>query len=810
MITHRKRVAKRLASGLLAGALALGGLAISGGSVSAKTPTSPTTNRIAGADRYETATELARLVNSVSDGLVIASGESPWDALSAAALTGANRPMLLVRQNSVPSSVLDFLSDYRSQLIGGSDKVYIVGGTSVISDDVANAVLAAVKVPGDTAPPTLARVAGATRYETSAAVAALTAGAADKAILVNGTSWADAVAAGAMSAQNGWPMILTEGAYSGAAKTAIDAYLALPGSVGQFVIVGGPAVMPKSLDEALVVEGIAPADIERIGGADRYQTSLLVNVWLYNNDDDFDGENIALVSGENYPDALTAAGWAAVAGASGNRVHVQLTTAAGGNTYVSTLSGTLAAIAKEGLVNKNSNLWIVGGKSAVADTAKSGWIAAANTDLTTTLVCPSEGARSLTIVWSGALTTAEQARVTNAIVAPQIKKNGTAMAAGDFAVAPVKVSASTYVMVLAAAAAEDDVFTLAADVEGANFTVLSRTAVGSTCTVANDATLPSVSIRAVAGPAGDGSAAADQYYVVTGSEPLDATELVKKANWTIDGVTPSVDLGCVAVGTSGAVFNCNLGNGEASVSATAALDVVSLAAAGIEDLAGNAAAAPVSASVVADAVAPTMSGSAVCVHTTASTRTRGSLKVTDNGKRGANGNAYTLSVVNQRGLVIPTVSVDDTAKSIVVTLDSGYHTIADIVTVSKNALVGDALLGTWTFEDDGNGNGVPTATATPVVAIDGKSTCTLTLTGSEPFTANSGSITVNGFGAVVTNYVNANAGAYAGSDDAKNLTNTITFDTTAMGSAVLSFTAGSGPKDGKGNEFLGGVTFTIS
>ncbi|MDA3012877.1 MAG: hypothetical protein O2801_10095, partial [Actinomycetota bacterium] len=126
------------------------------------------------------------------------------------------------------------------------------------------------------------------------------------------------------------------------------------------------------------------------------------------------------------------------------------------------------------------------------------------------------------------------------------------------------------------------------------------------------------------------------------------------------------------------------------------------------------------------------------------------------------------------------------------------------------ALVGDALLGTWTFADDGAGNGVPTATVTPVVAIDGKSACTLTLTGSEPFTTNSGSITVNGYAAVVSNYTNAAAAAYAGSDDAKNLTNTVTFKTTMMGSAVLSFTAGSGPKDGKGNEFLGGVTFTIS
>ena len=62
MIIQRKRVAKRLASGLLAGALALGGLAISGASpVSAN---APTTARYSGLDRYSTSVEIARAIES--------------------------------------------------------------------------------------------------------------------------------------------------------------------------------------------------------------------------------------------------------------------------------------------------------------------------------------------------------------------------------------------------------------------------------------------------------------------------------------------------------------------------------------------------------------------------------------------------------------------------------------------------------------------------------------------------------------------------------------------------------------------------
>ena len=814
MEINRKRVARRLVSGLVAGALALGGLAISGGSVSAKTPSSPTTNRIAGDDRYETAVELARKVNSISDGLVIASGESPWDALTAAALTSANRPMLLVSSNSVSESVLDFLSDYKSQLAGGSDTIYVIGGTSVISDEVADTVLAASKTAGDLLPPKIKRVAGDDRYATSKAVAALTATAAGKAILVNGTSWADAVAAGVMSAQNGWPIILTPGAYSGDAKAAIDAYMALPGSVSQFLIVGGPAVMPTSIDEALVGELVAPADIVRIGGADRYQTSMLVNTWLYTNDAQFDGRNIALVSGENYPDALAAAGWAAVSG-TGTRVHVLLSPAAGGNIWATTLSSTLTSLVTNGLsANGNSELWMIGGKSAISDAAKAGWISAAANDVTTTSVCPAEGGTSLTIVWSGDLTVAERLNLADYTkIGPMIKKNGTALGAAGFsavaALVPYKISASTYLLTLAAPAAEDDVFKLATDIEGANSINIGRTAVGSSCTVVDDSTKPSATIRAVAGTSGDGSAAADQYYVVTASEPIQVAELVKKANWTINTKTPANDMSCVAVGASGAVFNCNFSAAEAGVGTTAALQVVTLAAAGLKDLANNVAAAPASTAVVADSTAPTFTGAAVCAHKTASTRLRGSLKVTDNGLRGASGNAYVLSVVNSRGMLIPTVAVDDTAKTITVTADVNYHTVGDVINAAKNAGPGDLLLGSWKFEDDSLGNGL-VATVTPVVPVDGKSSCVLTLTGSEPFVTETGAVTVNGLSAVVSGYTNLAEVAWAGSDDAKHLTNTISFDTTMTGAGVLSFTVTKGPKDGKGNEFLGGVSFTIS
>ncbi len=100
----------------------------------AQTPSSPTTNRIHGADRYATAVALARSINSVSDGLIIASGNSSADALAAASVATANRPVLLVPKDSIPESVSDFISDYKASLAAAAAaKVYFVGGTEAIS-----------------------------------------------------------------------------------------------------------------------------------------------------------------------------------------------------------------------------------------------------------------------------------------------------------------------------------------------------------------------------------------------------------------------------------------------------------------------------------------------------------------------------------------------------------------------------------------------------------------------------------------------------------------------------------------------------
>lgn len=114
--------------------------------------------RIQGTDRYETAVQASQSRFPASKTAVIATGEDFPDALSASALAGALEcPLLLTRKTIVPDVVLDELDRL------GVTGVWLVGGTSVITDDVKG------QLEGEGM--TVQRVAGVDRYETAEHVA---------------------------------------------------------------------------------------------------------------------------------------------------------------------------------------------------------------------------------------------------------------------------------------------------------------------------------------------------------------------------------------------------------------------------------------------------------------------------------------------------------------------------------------------------------------------------------------------------------------------------------------------------------------
>ncbi|WP_109472732.1 cell wall-binding repeat-containing protein [Ornithinimicrobium cavernae] len=88
--------------------------------------------RVAGRDRYATASELARYYPNGLETVIIATGKEFPDALAGAARAGARGgPVLLVTPNSVDSTTRAALAALDPQ------KIVIVGGTNVVSHNVA-------------------------------------------------------------------------------------------------------------------------------------------------------------------------------------------------------------------------------------------------------------------------------------------------------------------------------------------------------------------------------------------------------------------------------------------------------------------------------------------------------------------------------------------------------------------------------------------------------------------------------------------------------------------------------------------------
>ena len=96
-----------------------------------------TAHKVYGADRYETATKVARAFFSGPQSVELASGEAFPDALGAGAFSGSvDAPLVLVRQSALPSIVGTYLSDVH----GTTDYADGFGGATSIGDSTLSAV----------------------------------------------------------------------------------------------------------------------------------------------------------------------------------------------------------------------------------------------------------------------------------------------------------------------------------------------------------------------------------------------------------------------------------------------------------------------------------------------------------------------------------------------------------------------------------------------------------------------------------------------------------------------------------------------
>jgi len=246
--------------------------------------TDESAQRIAGSNRYATASRIGALSNATGGTTYVASAEQFPDALAAGAAANAlGRTLVLVAQNTVPAPSLAALDRI------APDSIIIVGGTAAIASSVEGTLRQRYG--------NVTRSAGSNRYASTVEVSAeaFPAGS-DAVIIATGEGFVDALAATPLAAHLGAPLLLTKGS-SLPKEVASELARLNPTNV---YIAGGTAVVTDEV-EAAIGSAVTGASIIRMAGTNRYDTARRITSLLPPNP-----ERVLAVTSTNFPDALAA------------------------------------------------------------------------------------------------------------------------------------------------------------------------------------------------------------------------------------------------------------------------------------------------------------------------------------------------------------------------------------------------------------------------------------------------------------------------------------------------------------------------
>ena len=194
--------------------------------------------RVRGVNRFATAVAIKGEMPSGTD-VLVARGDGFADALAASALGAATTtPVLLAQEDALPAATAAALDD--------GDSVTIVGGEAAIGPEVAAAL--------DSAAGTVTRLAGPTRYGTSAAVAeaALARGVGASTVWVaTGRNFPDALVAGAAAGRDGGVLLLVDGSDLAGSPETRDWLVAHAADIREVRIAGGTDAVSAQVEHAL-------------------------------------------------------------------------------------------------------------------------------------------------------------------------------------------------------------------------------------------------------------------------------------------------------------------------------------------------------------------------------------------------------------------------------------------------------------------------------------------------------------------------------------------------------------------------------
>ncbi|MGD7053277.1 cell wall-binding repeat-containing protein [Sutcliffiella horikoshii] len=243
-------------------------------------------DRIYGADKFETAISISKEGWETSEVVVLARGDNFADALTGVPLAHKlDAPILLTRTQTLPNSVMNEIKRL------GSKKVVVLGGSKAISDNVVSALRKeGVEVE---------RIAGANLFDTASLIAKKVApNGSDKAFVVYGRNFPDAISVASHAAREGIPVLLTDThTLPDSTRGAIDEL-----GVTESVIVGGTAVVSDAVMREL------PGSM-RVSGKDKYATNIEVAKAF-----GVDNKHMYIATGRSFADALTGAALASKKG----------------------------------------------------------------------------------------------------------------------------------------------------------------------------------------------------------------------------------------------------------------------------------------------------------------------------------------------------------------------------------------------------------------------------------------------------------------------------------------------------------------
>lgn len=257
--------------------------------------TAVTTERRSGADHFETAVAVSKVTHPKGAKTVyLATGSGFADALAAApAAAKDGAALLLTSKSRMPAATAAELKRL------APERVYIVGGPAALDRGTEARIKSVLPKAA------LSRIAGDSHYATARLLASRWSSA-GTVYLATGKSYMDALGAAAVAGRERAPIILLNPERASIDGPTKDLLRKLKAT--KAIVLGGELAVSKAAEQAVRDMKIA---VTRVGGQNHYVTNANLNRSFFSGT----VARQVLVTGRNFPDALTGSVYAAQQGA---------------------------------------------------------------------------------------------------------------------------------------------------------------------------------------------------------------------------------------------------------------------------------------------------------------------------------------------------------------------------------------------------------------------------------------------------------------------------------------------------------------